>query len=140
VLDYLGRYTHRVALSNDRLVDHRDGHVGFRWKDYADHDRVQGMTLETDEFLRRFLLHVVPRRFMRIRHFGLLANRTRRRTVARCRALLGQSPTEAGRPESVAVLMQRLIGVDVTRCPICREGRMHPTAIVVSVAAVIDTS
>ena len=75
---YLGRYTHRVALSNDRLIDHHDGRVRFRWKDYADHDRVKVMTLEVDEFLRRFLLHVVPRGFMRIRHFGLLANRTRR--------------------------------------------------------------
>jgi Putative transposase len=62
-------------------VDHRDGRVRFRWKDYADHDRVKVLTLEADEFLRRFLLHVVPRGFMRIRHFGLLANRTRRGTV-----------------------------------------------------------
>ena len=84
VLTYLGRYTHRVALSNDRLIDHHDGRVRFRWKDYADHDRVKVMTLEVDEFLRRFLLHVVPRGFMRIRHFGLLANRTRRGAVARC--------------------------------------------------------
>jgi hypothetical protein len=59
VLDYLGRYTHRVALSNDRLVDHRDGDGWFRWKHYADHDRVKMMTLEANEFLRRFLLHVV---------------------------------------------------------------------------------
>ena len=77
VLAYLGRYTHRVALSNDRLVELRDGRVRFRWKDYADRDRVKVMTLEAEEFLRRFLLHVVPRGFMRIRHFGLLANRTR---------------------------------------------------------------
>ena len=89
VLDYLGRYTHRVALSNDRLVEHHDGRVRFRWKDYADHDRAKVMTLDAREFLRRFLLHVVPRGFMRIRHFGLLANRTRRGTVTRCRDLLG---------------------------------------------------
>ena len=101
VLNYLGRYTHRVALSNDRLVDHRDGRVRFRWKDYADHDRVKVMTLEVDEFLRRFLLHVVPRGFMRIRHFGLLANRTRRDTLTRCRALLDQPPPREAPPESV---------------------------------------
>src|SRR5262245_17408094 len=131
VLDYLGRYTHRVALSNDRLVAHGDGHVCFRWKDYSDHDRVKVMTLETDEFLRRFLLHVVPHRFMRIRHFGLLANRMRRATLRRCRALLGQPPLEDAQPESVAVLLHRLTGVDLGRCPVCREGRMQITAVVV---------
>ncbi len=140
VLDYLGRYTHRVALSNDRLVDHRDGRVRFRWKDYADHDRVKVMTLEADEFLRRFLLHVVPRGFMRIRHFGLLANRTRRGTLTRCRDLLGQPPPEDAPPESVAVLLQRLTGVDLSRCPVCGEGRMQITAIVVRVAPPPDTS
>ena len=140
VLDYLGRYTHRVALSNDRLVDHRDGRVRFRWKDYADHDRMKVMTLEVDEFLRRFLLHIVPHGFMRIRHFGLLANRTRRGTVTRCRALLGQPPPETARPESVVGLLQRLTGVDVSRCPVCGEGRMQITAIVVRVAPVADTS
>ena len=140
VLNYLGRYTHRVALSNDRLVDHHDGRVGFHWKDYADHDRRKVMTLDVDEFLRRFLLHVVPRGFMRIRHFGLLANRTRRGTVARCRALLSHAPPEEVRPESVKVLMQRLTGVDLARCPVCGEGRMHLTAIVVRVAPVTDTS
>ncbi len=140
VLDYLGRYTHRVALSNHRLVHHRDGRVGFRWKDYADHDRVKVMTLDADEFLRRFLLHVVPRGFMRIRHFGLLANRTRRRLVTRCRALLGQPPPEDAQPEAAAVLLQRLTGVDRSRCPVCGEGRMQITAIVLHVARPPDTS
>lgn len=140
VLDYLGRYTHRVALSNHRLVDHRDGRVRFHWKDYADHDRAKIMTLEVGEFLRRFLLHVVPRGFMRIRHFGLLANRTRRVLVTRCRALLGQPPVEDLRPESVVVLLHRLTGVDVSRCAVCGEGRMQITAIVVRVARWPDTS
>jgi len=140
VLDYLGRYTHRVALSNDRLVDHRDGRVQFRWKDYADHDRGKIMTLAADEFLRRFLLHVVPRGFMRIRHFGLLANRIRRGTVTRCRALLGQPPPEDAPPESGAVLLHRLTGVDLSRCPACGEGRMPITAIIGHSIAPPDTS
>jgi hypothetical protein len=140
VLAYLGRYTHRVALSNDRLVDHRDGRVRFRWKDYADHDRVKVMTLETDEFLRRFLLHVVPRGFMRIRHFGLLANRTRRDTLCRCRDLLGQPPPADAGPESVAVLLHRLTGVDLSRCPVCGEGRLQITALVVHGPLSPDTS
>src|SRR2546422_6665837 len=74
VLDYPRRYTHRVALSNDRLVRHADGVVHFRWKDYADGDRVKVMALAADEFIRRFLLHLVPAGFVRIRHFGFPAN------------------------------------------------------------------
>jgi Putative transposase/Transposase zinc-binding domain len=140
VLGYLGRYTHRVALSNDRLVDHAEGRVRFRWKDYADHDRVKVMTLEADEFLRRFLLHVVPRGFMRIRHFGLLANRTRRDTLRQCRGLLGQPPPAEAAPESSAVLLLRLTGVDLARCPVCREGRMQITMLVVQVRPPPETS
>jgi hypothetical protein len=130
VLDYLGRYTHRVALSNDRLADHRDGQVRFRWKDYADHDRVKLMTLDADEFLRRFLLHVLPRGFMRIRHFGLLANRTRHASLPRCRDLLGQPPAADAPVESVAAVMHRLTGIDLSGCPVCGKGRMQLTALV----------
>jgi len=131
VLAYLGRYTHRVALSNDRLVELGDGYVRFRWKDYADHDRVKILTLEADEFLRRFLLHIVPRGFMRIRHFGLLANRTRRQSLPRCRSLLGQPAIEQAPSESVAELVHRLTGIDLARCPVCGEGRLQVTAIIV---------
>ena len=130
VLEYLGRYTPRVALSNDRLVDHHEGRVRFRWKDYADQNRVKVMTLDADEFLRRFLLHVVPRGFMRIRHFGLLANRTRRVRVGRCRTLLGQPPATHPPAESVPHLLHRLLGLDVTRCPVCGEGHLQMTVIV----------
>jgi hypothetical protein len=140
VLDYLGRYTHRVALSNDRLVDHRDGRVWFRWKDYADHDRQKVMMLDVDEFLRRFLLHVVPRGFMRIRHFGLLANRTRCATLARCRQLLGQPSPPPLIVEPAATLVLRLTGLDLSRCPLCSEGRMHITATLASVTLSPDTS
>jgi hypothetical protein len=90
VLAYLDRYTHRVAISNERLVGLAAGRVRFRWRDYADGDRVKLMELEAEEFLRRFLLHVVPDGFVRIRHFGLLATRTRKAKLARCRALLAQ--------------------------------------------------
>src|SRR5436190_9632256 len=95
LLEYLGRYTHRVAISNERLVSHTDAVVRFRWRDYADGDRVKIMTLAAEEFIRRFLLHVVPGGFVRIRHFGFLANRTRRAKLARCRALLAQPPAPA---------------------------------------------
>jgi hypothetical protein len=132
VLEYLGRYTHRVALSNHRLVSLLEGVVRFHWKDYADHDRRKVMALPVDEFLRRFLLHVLPTGFMRIRHFGLLANRTRHATLDRCRHVL-QAPIpspEDVRPEPVHELMQRLTGVDYSRCPVCGEGRLVITAIV----------
>ena len=130
VLEYLGRYTHRVALSNERLVRHSDGVVHFRWKDYADGDRVKVMALAADEFIRRFLLHVVPDGFVRIRHFGFLANRTRRAKLARCRALLGSAPSPTETPiESVAALMLRLTGLDIERCPVCPQGRLRVTEI-----------
>ncbi len=135
VLEYLGRYTHRVALSNNRLLSHADGVVRFRWRDYADGNRLKVMTLSAEEFIRRFLLHIVPRGFVRLRHFGFLANRTRRATLARCRALLGQPPASAPAPaESVAALMLRLTGLDIERCPVCAQGRLHLTEILVPTA------
>jgi hypothetical protein len=130
VLEYLGRYTHRVALSNDRILSLDDGRVRFRWKDYADGDRVKVMELDAQEFLRRFLLHVVPDGFVRIRHFGLLANRTRKAKLARCRQLLAQPSAPADRPvESVQTLMLRLTGLDIERCAVCHRGRLHVVEI-----------
>ena len=130
VLEYLGRYTHRVALSNDRILSLDAGRVRFRWKDYADGDRVKVMELQAEEFIRRFLLHVVPDGFVRIRHFGLLANRTRKTKLARCRQILAQPAAPASRPvESVHALMLRLTGLDIDRCPVCHLGRVHVTAI-----------
>ena len=121
VLEYLGRYTHRVALSNERILSLADG------------DRVKVMELEAAEFIRRFLLHVVPDGFVRIRHFGLLANRTRKIKLARCRQVLAQPAVPADRPvESVHTLMLRLTGIDIDRCPVCHQGRVHVTAILPS--------
>ena len=127
VLAYLGRYTHRVALSNARLVDLHDGVVRFRWKDYADRDRVNVMALTADEFLRRFLLHIVPRGFMRIRHFGLLANRQRRSLIASSRDVLAVSA-----PDETAVSTVK--DVAVVHCPVCRVGVMHVTAVLAPVS------
>ena len=126
VLASLGRYTHRVALSNDRLVAVADGRVRFRWRDYADGDRVKLMELDAEEFLRRFLLHIVPDGFVRIRHFGLLANRHRAAKLAQCRALLAQpSPPAPGPPESVRAVMLRVTGIDIDRCPVCHQGSLR---------------
>jgi hypothetical protein len=130
VLEYLGRYTHRVAISNDRLVSVADDQVRFRWKDYARGNRLKTMTLPAAEFLRRFLLHVLPAGFVRIRHFGFLANRTRTAKLARCRVLLAAvPPTAPAGPEPVATLMLRLTGVDIEECPVCHAGRLRILAV-----------
>jgi hypothetical protein len=125
VLSYLGRYTHRVAISNHRLVSCKDGHVTFSWKDYAHGQRQSLMTLNTDEFIRRFLLHVLPRGFQRLRQFGLLANRRRHQQLARCRQLLGAAaePTEP-LPVDYKSLYQTVTGESLESCPACRTGNM----------------
>jgi hypothetical protein len=89
VLDYVGRYTHRVAISNDRLLDIADGNVTFRYKDYRHDSQQKTMTLKAEAFIRRFLLHVLPDGFQRIRYYGFLGNRHREEKLARCRQLLG---------------------------------------------------
>jgi putative transposase len=92
VLQYLARYTHRVAISNHRIVNVADGHVTFRWKDYAHGGAQRTMTVRGEEFLRRFLLHVLPRGFVRIRFFGFLSNRQRAQLLPRCQQVLADSP------------------------------------------------
>ena len=92
MLHYLARYTHRVAISNHRLVAVTDDTVSFRWKDYRHGSQMRTLTLDVDEFLRRFLLHVLPKRFVRIRYFGLLAPRCRTDDLANCRTVLAVAP------------------------------------------------
>jgi hypothetical protein len=94
VLQYLGRYTHRVAISNHRLLSLADGQVTFRWRDSAHHNQQKLMTVSLDEFLRRFLLHLLPKGFVRIRHFGFLANRRRSTLLPLCFAALGTVPSQ----------------------------------------------
>ncbi len=125
VLDYLGRYTHRVAISNHRLVAFQDGRVTFQWKDRKKHDRIRTMTLEADEFIRRFLLHVLPQGFAKIRYFGFMANRHRRSQLALCRQILNASPPEID-PQILdwRSRHEALAGDSLDICPVCRQGRM----------------
>src|SRR5476649_2474961 len=127
VLDYLGRYTHRVAISNNRLLAF-DGHtVQFRWKDYRHESRQRTMTLTADEFIRRFLLHVLPDGFKRIRSYGWLANCHRADKLATCRRLLGvEAPAAAAvEPgEDYRDRYQRLTGKSLRDCPVCGKGHM----------------
>jgi hypothetical protein len=137
VLQYLARYTHRVAISNHRLRSMENGHVSFDWKDYADHSRTKVITLDAVEFIRRFLLHVLPPGLVRIRHFGFLANRVRRQKLIHCRALLAARAAPIpldSEPSTTAV-------EDPHCCPICKLGRLVVIELIsVEITAVQDTS
>jgi len=124
VLDYFGRYTHRVAISNNRILSCDNGKVCFTYKN-RDTGQSEQQTIDAVEFIRRFLLHVLPKRFMRIRHYGFLSNRNKKRNVQICTKLLGQSvelPPVVH--ESIQQVMLRLTGVDIIRCPHCKKGTM----------------
>jgi hypothetical protein len=131
VLDYLARYTHRVAISNNRLLNIKDGKVTFRWKDYRHHDQPKKMTLDANEFIRRFLLHVLPDGFMRIRHYGFLGNRHRRIKIARCRELLGVAAviSLASVVSDYRDRYQELTGKSLYDCPACGRGQMVRVAV-----------
>lgn len=125
VLDYLARYTHRVALSNHRLLSIDGGRVRFSYRDRKDHNATRVMTLEAGEFMRRFLLHVLPDGFMRIRHFGFLANRSKKQNLARCRQLLDvETPAPAPAAKSNRERWIEITGVDPARCPVCHVGTL----------------
>jgi len=127
VLEYLGRYTHRIAISNNRLLSVDEEKVRFRWKDYRNGDRIGTMTLSAEEFIRRFLLHVLPDGFQRIRYYGFLANRYREPKLTRCRELLGMppsSPTACSRSDDYREHYEALVGRSLKQCPICHHGNM----------------
>jgi hypothetical protein len=131
VLDYVGRYTHRIAISNPRLLDMEDGHVRFRYKDYRANrpESQRTMALAATEFIRRFLWHVLPPGFHRIRYFGLLGNRHRKAKLARCRQLLATTCSEtishASSPsQDYHDRYEVLTGISLRTCPICGAGRM----------------
>jgi Putative transposase len=131
VLRYLGRYTHRIAISNHRLLAFDGQRITFRWKDYAHGGKQRKMTLDATEFLRRFFLHVLPKGFVRIRHFGFLANRFRSNRLALCHQLLPTSSVAAAAPQSPSevpsnwkcprcsgpmIVLLRLTSADLSRC------------------------
>jgi hypothetical protein len=126
VLKYLARYTHRVAISNGRLVSLTQDRVSFRWRDSKDGKRLKVMTLEAVEFIRRFLLHILPCGFVKIRHFGFLANRNRSEALRLCRQLLCPSVNDHPIPEEVLAPEQRQ--AIERRCPRCQQGTLHIVA------------
>lgn len=133
VLDYVGRYTHRVAISNNRLLDIENDRVCLKWKDYRHGDQVKTMTLSSEEFIRRFLLHVLPNRFQRIRYYGFLANRYRQQRLDQCRRLLSMPApnqnTVAPVERDYRDRYEDLAKCSLRQCPQCQRGRMLSIAI-----------
>jgi len=147
VLDYVGRYTHRVAISNNRILNVEGGQVSFRYKDYHDGGQQKTLTLSADEFIRRFLLHVLPEGFHRIRYYGFLGNRYRKEKLQHCRHLLGMILLQPGSSTEVAELdyrdrYQALTGSSLWECPACHRGRMIVIAEIPpgSIPTITDTS
>ena len=124
VLEYLARYTYRVAIANSRLVALDDGMVTFRYKDRKN-NRLKHNTISAVEFIRRFLLHTLPKGFVRIRHYGFLANRNRKANLNHIRRLLNLPRQLLKTNASLKEMMLKLTGVDITQCPSCNNGRMQ---------------
>jgi hypothetical protein len=129
LLDYLGRYTNRVALSNSRLIDADNGQVRFYYRDRADGDRRKIASVSADEFLCRFLQHVLPKGFQRVRHYGLLASRGKKELLQRCRQLLNVAQPEPPEPKITAEWLMLLLGLDITRCPRCGHTPLQRTEL-----------
>jgi hypothetical protein len=128
VLEYLGRYTHRVAISNHRIISVDDGKVTFKYKNRKTNKTVTS-TITAVEFIRRFLMHSLPIGFMRIRHYGFLSNRRKSENIKRIRAFLGQSTEpEKEIKKSIEEMMLKLTGTDITLCPCCKKGKMRVVA------------
>lgn len=133
VLDYLGQYTHRVAISNHRLESIDNGTITFRWRDYKDNSKVKHLQLNADEFIRRFLLHILPDGFQRIRYFGFLSNRNRTDKLLLCRKLLSVKTTQEEKDKQLKTdwkeRYEQLTGKSLDNCPVCGKGRMVMIAI-----------
>lgn len=141
VLDYLGRYTHRVAISNHRIVNVENGKVTFTYRDRKDNNKPKKLTLEATEFIRRFLLHVLPNGFMRIRHFGFLANRSKKKDLSRCRELMGlSSELPETEKKTIHALMLELTGTDINICPACKKGRIRVVATLPPLSTDVSSS
>ena len=133
VVNYVGRYTHRVAISNHRIVDIDGDEVKFTWRDYRDNNQQKTMTLSADQFIGRFLLHVLPSGFHRIRYYGFLANPHRQEKLEQCRQLLGMTPTRESSSDLATLedyrdRYERLTGHSLRECPVCHRGHMIPVA------------
>jgi len=128
VIDYLGRYTHRVAISNNRIVSMEDGFVTFRWRDYRDSNKVKLMKLTADEFIRRFFLHVLPKGFRKIRHYGILAAKNKKARISICKKLTNTLASISVHDLSLTDILVKIFGHDFNLCPVCRVGHMNKSS------------
>ena len=127
VFKYLAGYTHRIAISNHRIIKIEDDKVHFNWRDYADSNKQKIMALDVFEFIRRFLLHVLPIKFVKIRYYGLFANRKRKVLLGNCRKIMGISfVAHKENVESWQEMLLRITGVDIEKCHHCGKGKMLP--------------
>jgi hypothetical protein len=125
VLEYLGRYTHRVAISNYRISSIDNRRVTFTYRDRQNNDQTKKMTLDADEFIRRFLLHVLPKGFFKIRYFGFLSHTNKKQLIPLIRDLIGDAAIIPEKiDESISEMMLRLTGIDISCCPKCKKGKM----------------
>ncbi|SHH75860.1 IS91 family transposase [Clostridium grantii] len=124
VVEYLGRYSHRVAISNNRILNIENGYVTFKWRDYKDNCKNKQMKLSADEFIRRFLIHILPRRFMKIRHYGLLGNRNKTIKLNICKELTN-TPILVKEKLSTLQLILKITGRDITKCPKCGSEKLR---------------
>jgi predicted Zn-ribbon and HTH transcriptional regulator len=129
VIEYLGRYTHKIAIANHRIVKVENDEVWFSYKDYRDNNKRKVCRMPSTEFMRRFCLHIVPRRFVRIRYFGLLSHRLKRDALSSCRECYSLPPAEPPAPRTWAEVLCDVTGIDPSRCPACGQGRMTETVL-----------
>ena len=123
VIQYLGRYTHRVAISNERIVKIEDGKVTFKWKDYKDNNKIKEMIVSIEEFIRRFSLHILPPKFMKIRYYGLLGNRNKKKKLLKCK-ILTRTKIYKNKKLPALELLKKSLGKDFNLCPLCKKGHM----------------
>jgi predicted Zn-ribbon and HTH transcriptional regulator len=139
VLEYLGRYTHRVGITNNRILSIEEGKVTFSYRDSADENKVKEMTIKAEEFIRRFLLHILPKGFMKIRYFGFLASTNKKNSIPLLRQLINPDAKFAEKlTETVQDMMIRLTGIDISLCPACNKGKMAVTEVLPKL--LVDTS
>lgn len=123
VIKYLGRYTHRVAISNERIIKIEDNKVTFKWRDYKDNNKMKEMTVTIEEFIRRFLIHILPPRFMKIRYYGILGNKSKKKKLLKCK-ILTRTKIYKKKELPTLELLKKVLGKDFNLCPHCKKGHM----------------
>ncbi len=129
VLNYIGRYTHKIAITNTRIMSCKDGIVRFKWRDYSDNNKNKIMALEVNEFIRRFLQHALPPSYVRIRHHGFMANRTREKKITAIRTILQANKPDKNKSDTKTI-MQKVMGIDIDKCRACGVGKLHQLLVI----------